>query len=104
MSSEVAKKAAGTFIGDLSGSLPMVCAWITHECRKGSLAPAVSRFCQSQPEILEAAQVIVETVSGECVHCRIPFAGYDHESSGVFNSEVRFTLDPLSGECRRMPL
>lgn len=101
MSSESAKKAAGTYIADSIASLPVVLNWITRECRDGGLSAGVGRFCADQPEILEQSLVIAENVTPDCIQCRIPCRCYDHESEGTFASEVRFSIDPRSGTCQR---
>lgn len=102
MASKTAKKAAGTYVADSVWTLPVVRAWLTAECRHGVLAPHVRRFCESQDEILEHSSVTVESVTDECIHCQIPCRCYDHESDGTFGMEVRFSLDPQSGACRRI--
>ena len=101
MSSEVAKKAAGTYIADAAPLLPTVLAWITRQCRDGALARPVKSFCEAQPETLEQSLVIVEHVTSDCIQCRIPCRCYDHESAGTFDTEVRFSLDPQHGTCKR---
>lgn len=102
MASNTAKRAAGTHVADDFWTLPTTLAWMTSECRRGALSPAVKKFCEVQLESLDQSLVIVETVTGERIHCRIPCRCYDHESSGTFEAEVKFTLDPQSGSCQRL--
>ena len=99
--SEIAKKAAGTFIADAKNRLPSTLAWVTDQCRNGVLAPSVRRFCEAQDEILDPALVIVESLAQDCIQCRIPCRCSDHESAGAFDFDVRFVLDPQNGECHR---
>lgn len=101
MPSEVAKKAAGTFIADAAPLLPTVLGWITAQCRRGALAGAVKAFCEAQPEMLEQSLVMVESVTSDRIQCRIPCRCYDHESDGTFGTEVRFSIDPQRGTCNR---
>jgi len=101
MASKTAKKAAGTYVADSLWSLPVIRAWLTRECREGVLSHHVQRFCASQEEKLEHSSVIVETITDECIQCRVPCRCYDHESAGPFDADVRFSLNPQSGECRR---
>lgn len=102
MASNTAKRAAGTYIADDFWNLPTTLAWMTSECRQGALSPAVKKFCEVQTEPLDQALVIVEAVTGDCIHCRIPCRCYDHESEGTFEAEVKFTLDPQTGSCQRL--
>lgn len=98
MASEAAKRVAGTFILDDTKPQPPVLQWLREQARHGLLASAVQRFCAAQPEMLDPSLVQIESVTAECVHCRIPCRLYDHESASPFPSEVRFRLDPLTGE------
>lgn len=102
MSSVTAKKAAGTFIHDSIAALPGLQAWITRECRTGALAPAVKRFCEAQPELLEPTLVLVENLAKDSLLCRIPCKVSDCESPSTFDFEVTFQLDPQTGTCRRL--
>lgn len=99
---DLAKKAAGTFVPDAAPSLPTVLAWTTEQCRHGVLAQAVKKFCEAQTEMVEPSRVVVESITSECIHCRIPCRCSDHESAGTFDFDVRFVLDPRSGVCRRV--
>lgn len=102
MPSDAAKKAAGTYVQDTHWSLlPSSLVWLTSECRAGTLAQHVKRFCEAQPEILDSALVVAEAVSSECIQCKIPCRCYDHESDGTFALDVRFNLNPQSGACQR---
>lgn len=101
MASTIAKKAAGTYIEDSLWSLPKSLAWLTGECRTGSLAQHVRRFCEAQTEIMDPALVVVEAVTSDCIQCRIPCRCYDHESEGTFPLDIRFKLDPQSGTWER---
>ena len=102
MASAVAKLAAGTFVPDAAPCLPSVLAWLTEECRRGILAMAVKKFCEAQVEMVEPALVLVDSITADCIHCRIPCRCSDHESAGTFDFDVRFVLDPRSGVCRRV--
>lgn len=99
--SELAKKVAGTFVADSRDSLSPVLRWLTDQCRDGGLAGHVRQFCAEQPEILSPEQVLAESVTDDCIHCRIPCKCSDHESAGAFDFDVRFELDPCQGGCRR---
>lgn len=100
--SEIAKKAAGTFVPDAIFKLPNSLAWATEQCRTGSLKEPVRKFCEAQEEILDQSTVVAESVTADCIHCRIPCRCSDHESAGTFDFDVRFVLDPRSGVCRRV--
>jgi len=102
MPSETAKKAAGTFIPDTVVQLPNTLAWATAECRSGSLKVPVRKFCDAQEEIIDPSMVIVESVTNDCIQCRIPCRVSDHETAGTFPFDVRFVLDPQTGVCRRV--
>lgn len=102
MPSETAKKAAGTFVADELPLLPVVRAWITQECRVGSLAPAIRSFCEGQAELLDPSLVLVESVTSDCIQCRIPSRQFDSEATSPFDVDVCFTLDPQKGVCRRV--
>lgn len=101
MPSEIAKKAAGTFVADSLPLLPNVRAWLTQECRAGALASAVRNFCEGQSELLDPSLVLVEGVTSDCIQCRIPSRQYDSEATSPFDMDVCFTLDPQKGLCRR---
>ncbi len=101
MPSAVAKKAAGTYVEDIQWTLPSSLKWLTAECRSGSLSRHVERFCEAQLEIMDRTLVVVESVTNECIHCRIPCRCYDHEAEGTFALDVRFALNPQSGACQR---
>lgn len=102
MPSETAKKAAGTYVPDVYPQLPKVLAWATQECRSGSLMLPVKKFCDAQSELLDQSTVIVESVTADCMQCKIPCRCSDHESAGTFDFVVRFVLDPQTGNCRRV--
>jgi len=102
MPSTTAKKAAGTFIADSLDNLPAPLAWITSECRRGSLAASVKRFCEAQQEILDEGLVLAESIQGNEIVCRIPCKVSDCESPTPFDFDVSFRLNPQSGECRRI--
>ena len=102
MPSKAAKKAAGTYIQDDVGCPPPVICWLRRQCRFGSLAHSIETFCTNQPESLEAGLVQVESVTSECVQCRVPCRLYDHESAHPYDSEVRFKLNPVTGETERL--
>lgn len=102
MASTDAKMAAGTYVPDTSIALPSVLAWATYECRNGTLAKHVKRFCDAQQEILDQSVVIVENVNTDLLQCCITCRCFDHESDGTFVTDVRFVLEPKSGSCRRL--
>lgn len=102
MSSDAAKKAAGTYIQDDVGTPPPVLHWTLRQCRHGSLAKHVQSFCAEQTENLDPLLVQIEVIIPECIHCRIPCKLYDHESAHPYTSEVRFALNPLTGDTRRL--
>lgn len=102
MPSEAAKKAAGTYVRDDIGKPPPVVHWTLRECRYGKLAKHVQTFCAEQMEMLDPLLVQIEAVTSECIQCRIPCRLYDHESAHPYASEVRFSLNPLTGETRRL--
>jgi len=102
MASNTAKKAAGTYVADSIWSLPTTLAWITQECRQGALAHYVRRFLEKQDEPLEQSLVVVESITSECIQCKIPCRCADHESAGTFDLDVRFDLNPQTGACHRL--
>jgi len=102
MPSELAKKAAGTFIASkLPVASPML-IWLTEQCRQGYFASCVNNFCRIQTETLDPLLVVVESVNDKGFQCRIPCRCYDHESEKVFDSEVSFSLDPTNNACIRL--
>lgn len=101
MPSEIAKRAAGTYIVDSISKLPVTLTWLTQECREGMLAPHVQRFLHEQAEVLDQSLVVAEGFTGECIQCRIPCRCFDHEAAGTFDMDVRFDLNPQTGACRR---
>lgn len=98
MASETAKRVAGTFIADECPPASPVLAWLREQARHGVLSSSIQKFCASQPEILDPALVQIDSVSSECIQCRIPCRLYDHEASSPFPAEVRFRLNPATGE------
>jgi hypothetical protein len=98
----MAKKVAGTFVPDEAQKLSNILAWATTECREGSLALPVRRFCEDQPEMLDTSLVLVEQVTSDALHCRISCRCYDHESAATFPVEVRFSLNPRTGQTQRL--
>jgi hypothetical protein len=99
--SELAKKVAGTFIADEAVRLPGTLAWLTEECRHGRFAEALGKFCAAQPEMLDARLALVEQVTNDCIQGHIPSRCFDHESASTFPVEVRFSLNPRTGEAVR---
>lgn len=103
MSSELAKRVAGTFIADEAQKVSAsMLRWTTETCRTGTLAVHVKRFCEAQNEILDPALVVVESVSSDCIQCRIPCRCCDHESARTFPLDVKFRLDPQTGTTHRL--
>ncbi len=102
MASEFAQKVAGTYIADSVGPLLPVHLWTLRECRSGRLARHIARFCLLQAEALNPGLVQVESVTPEAIFCRVPCRLYDHESLHPYTSEVRFSLNPVSGETKRI--
>ena len=102
MASEIAKKVAGTFIVDSVSTMDeSVLLWATGQCRSGDLSEAVQQFCKAQDEILDPALVVVESVSTDCIQCRVPTKIYDHESTHTSLAEVRFKLNPATKAWKR---
>jgi hypothetical protein len=102
MSSEVARKVAGTFIADSTLNAPPVFAWLRDQTRRGYLAQYVQQFCRDQPELLDPALVQIESLSGECIQGWIPCKLFDHESNSPFAHEVHFRLNPQTGQVLRL--
>lgn len=102
--SKDAQKCAGTYVEDVKRTMPSVAEWLQIECRAGALKEAVVAFAGSQQEILNPHLVLVEKVGADTIECVIPCRLADHESRGTFASEVRFTLNPKTGEATRLLL
>jgi hypothetical protein len=102
MASETAKKVAGTFVADNFSTAASVLNWATRECRRGVLAPHIKRFCDAQQEIVDPSLLYVEAVSSDCIQCCIPCRLADHESSRTFLAEIRFRLNPFTGDAVRL--
>jgi hypothetical protein len=98
--SERASRAAGTFVEDEAPKLKGLRAWLTSQCRS-RLAPAIQEFAAAQEEKPDPSLVIVESWDQDRLHCLIPVRVSDHESKSTFLAEVRFTLNPLDGNCLR---
>jgi hypothetical protein len=103
-SSDLAKMVAGTYIPESKGkgAADSVYAWVQEECRNGKLRPAVETFVEQQAEILEASLVLVESVGPDVLTCCIPARLSDHESPKTYPAEIRFTLNPSTGETKRL--
>jgi hypothetical protein len=99
--SDTAKRVAGTYIADETTAKPPLMAWLQEQCRSGSLSVYIKKFTEAQEERLDPALVIVESVNENGVACRIPCAVADHEDTRTFRLDVRFTLDPVSGQALR---
>lgn len=97
-----AKKVAGTLVEDQALQQDAVLAWVQKECRSGSLRQIINQFAEGQTEILDPGLVLVETVKGDQIGCCIPCRVADHESRSTFLQEVRFTLNPVTGETKRV--
>jgi hypothetical protein len=101
MPSEIAQKAAGTYIKPETPKLSSTPMWAMQECRRGVLKPHVEKFCAAQLEILNPELLKVESVMPDRIVCSIPCRVADHESPTAILTEVRFALNPLTGECVR---
>src|SRR3546814_3363861 len=101
--SKVARLCAGTYIEDSQGKAKAnpVYAWVQNECRSGSLRQAVDEFVQKQQEIVDPSLLLVESIEPDSIVCSIPCRVYDHESTGTFLSEIKFTLNPATGHSAR---
>jgi hypothetical protein len=105
MQCDWAKKVAGTLVEDQARAVleqNAVLAWVQKECRSGSLRQVVDKFAEGQAEILDPALVLVETVKVDQIECCIPCRVADHESRSTFLQEVRFTLNPVTGQTTRL--
>jgi hypothetical protein len=100
--SETARRVAGTYVPDELGSLTNTLTWVTNECRTGSLAECVRKFCSEQLEPLDASLVICEGVTSDAIQCRITCRCYDHESTGTFPLDVQFKVNPTTGDVTRL--
>lgn len=96
----VAKQIAGTRIPESSAAPAH--AWLQNELRSGSLHKHVQKFIASRPEILDASLLVVDSVTPDSIHCRIPVALFDHETVGAFTTDLEFTVNPLTGDCIRL--
>lgn len=72
------------------------------ECREGGLKQFIHEFAQAQPEFVDAELVRVESYTENTLCCVLPFKHYDHESGGAFQSQIRFTLNPVTGQAVRL--
>lgn len=97
-----AKKVAGTLVEDQSLRQEAVLAWVQKQCRTGSLRQFVNQFSEGQSEILDPGLVLVESVKNDQIECCIPCRVADHESRSTFLQEVRFILNPVTGETKRV--
>jgi len=102
MPSTTVHKVAGTFIPPSKTRYTRTMAWIRQECLEGRLAPHVRKFCEDQMEMLEVDKIELRQVTDESIRCSIPCCVAVHESNRTFVHEVRFDLDPLTGDCRRL--
>jgi hypothetical protein len=96
-----AKKVAGTYVTDDANQLAATLAWVTEECRSGRFAEGAAKFCLEQPEFLDPKLALVEQVSSGCIQGRIPARHFDHETDKTFPVEVKFNLNPRTGEFLR---
>jgi len=102
MPSEVAQRVAGTYIPLETPKLASTPMWAMQECRSGVLRPHVDKFCAAQAEMLNPELLKVETVTSDRIVCSIPCRVADHESTTAILTEVKFALNPLTGECARI--
>jgi len=101
--SEAARMAAGTHVPDLADEVKCpVLRWALKECRSGSLQMAVNTFAESQAEWLRPELVLVEKIENERLVCCIPCRMPDSESPHTFQTDVRFKLNPETGETERL--
>jgi hypothetical protein len=102
-SNDLAKIVAGTYIADSQGKAKTnpVIGWVQKELREGSLKPVVESFAKGQQEFLDPSLVLVESITANEIECVIPCKAFDHESTGTFMAEVRFKVNPTSGEATR---
>jgi hypothetical protein len=100
MPSDTGRKIAGTFVQDSVPTAPLL-RWLQQECRTGSLAQHVKAFVDAQPEHLDRSLVLVEVVTDQGLSCRIPCRMSDHESVKSFDADVRFSLNPSTGQALR---
>jgi hypothetical protein len=100
---DLARIVAGTYIFDSEGKAKAnpVYAWVQKELREGSLKPAVESFAKEQQEFLDPALVLVETIGPNEIECVIPCKHFDHEGTGTFMAEVRFKMNPTTGQAMR---
>jgi hypothetical protein len=96
-----AKKVAGTYVTDEAKQLEATLAWVTEECRSGKFAEALAKFCLEQPEFLDPRLALVEQLLPGSVQGRIPTRHFDHETDKTFPVEIRFSLNPRTGEFLR---
>lgn len=99
----LARIVAGTYIADSEGKAKAnpVYGWVQKELREGSLKEAVASFAKEQQEFLDPSLVLVETIGPNEIECVIPCKHFDHEGAGTFMAEVRFTMNPTSGQATR---
>lgn len=104
LSKDLAKYVAGTYVQESEGKATSnpVFAWLQNQCRSGDLRPVVEAFVAQQTEILEPALVLVETIGPDVLTCCIPARLSDHESPKTYLAEIRFTLNPVTGETKRL--
>jgi hypothetical protein len=100
----MAKIVAGTFVEDKQGkaATDSVYAWLQEQCRSGSLRKVVDSFVESQQEILDPDLTLVENIGPNALECVIPCKLADHESRGTFLAEIRFKIDPTTGQVTRI--
>lgn len=98
---DLAKIVAGTYVPDSPGKANPVIAWVQKQCREGLLRDSITAFAKNQPEFIDPGLVLVESVGPDMIECVIPCKQFDHESTGTFLTEVRFTVNPSSGDVVR---
>ena len=97
--SKVVRRVTGT---DVTVPVsPPVLRWLEAVCRD-RLRDVVNDFCEDQPEPLDPEHLVVDKVTAEAIHCRIPAMVTDSESPHPFESEVAFELNPVTGACTRL--
>lgn len=95
--SDLARKAAGTFIEDVPAPGSPVLRWLQEECRTGRFKECVTKFAQGQDALLQPELVRVEFVTENGIICVIPGRHTDREDTHTYLVEVRCVLDPLTG-------
>lgn len=77
-------------------------AFLTQECRSGSLSEAATAFLSDQVETLYLDTLVIEQAVPDKIVGKVRGKTEDHEGASPFDVEVGFELNPATGKFTRL--